>query len=751
MAGKGNSLSEILDQMAVKIMMVEPGDLSVVGDLVNLVEELASLAGEKDSPLLARMAGEFHKVLGQVIMAELPDSPENFEALGRAIGIMQEVARKGPADELSKGFAESLGATGYVLSEEFAPGESRPAAPEAKPPAASAPAEVPAATPDFLQDTELLSGFIEEAFEHLESIESNILELENNPGDSEIINNIFRPFHTIKGVSGFLNLMTINKLAHTTENLLDDVRNGSRAMDPEVIDVVLSVGDTLRSMVENVQEVLEEGPDKFKEFDISEYIDLIHTIQGKQSGASPPAAAQEAPAAEAVAEPVAAEETPVEQAGPAKSVPASTKAPAGGASAPAKPAARAAAKVGASIRVDIEKLDGMVNAVGELVIMQAMVRQNPLVSHIADPKLNKDFSQLSRITSELQKTAMSMRMVPIRQTFQKMVRLVRDLSKKSGKLVDLVMSGEETEIDRNMVDSIYDPLVHMIRNSVDHGVQAPEERKGQGKNPTGTVRLSAYQKGGNIVIEIVDDGHGLNTAKIREKAIARGLIRDTDNLSDHELNNLIFLPGFSTADKITDVSGRGVGMDVVKKGVEKLRGKVEVISQPGEGTQFVIRLPLTLAIIDGIIVRVGSERYIIPTIAIQESIRPRREHYNTVHGRGEALMVRDRIIPIVRLGRIFGVESEYDDPCEAIVVVVENEGRLRALMVDELLGKQEVVIKSLGGYMKDIRGVAGGTILGDGRVGLILDLAGLIAVADLRKEDTAEDNKASVEVETETV
>jgi two-component system chemotaxis sensor kinase CheA len=282
------------------------------------------------------------------------------------------------------------------------------------------------------------------------------------------------------------------------------------------------------------------------------------------------------------------------------------------------------------------------------------------------------------------------------------------------------------------VDSIYDPLVHMIRNSVDHGVQPPAEREKLGKRPTGTVNLRAYQKGSAIIIEIEDDGHGLNTTKIRSKGIERGLISAEEDLSDHEINNLIFLPGFSTADKITDVSGRGVGMDVVKKGVEKLRGKVEVLSEPGAGSQFVIKLPLTLAIIDGIVVRVGEERYIIPTIAIQESIRPQREQYSTVHGRGETLLIRGHLVPIIRLYEAFGVTSTYTDPCEGIVVVIESEWGRRALLVDELLGKQEVVIKSLGGYMKDIKGVAGGTILGDGRVGLILDLAGLVSVSEAR-------------------
>jgi two-component system chemotaxis sensor kinase CheA len=259
-------------------------------------------------------------------------------------------------------------------------------------------------------------------------------------------------------------------------------------------------------------------------------------------------------------------------------------------------------------------------------------------------------------------------------------------------------------------------------------VRTPAEREQIGKPGTGTVSLRAYQKGGNMVIEIQDDGEGLNTEKIRQKATERGLIAEGENLTDFELNNLVFLPGFSTADKITDVSGRGVGMDVVKKAVEKLRGKVEVQSQPGQGTQFVIRLPLTLAIIDGIIVRVGIERYIIPTIAIQESMHPERKNYNTVHGKGETLLVRGDLLPIIRLYEQFNVKPSYTDPCEAIVVVVENEGRRRAVMVDELLGKEEVVIKNLGG-LQDIPGVAGGTILGDGCVGLILDLSGIIGSA----------------------
>jgi len=761
MAAGHKPLSDLLDEMALKILMIEPGDLSIVGELLDLIEKLLPGQAAADTPMvIQRMAAAFKGALEKFIMGELADSAENYDFLGQCITEMQESARKEgrPGEKILEQFCENMKKIGFSLQPsallgandaasagmdkagEAALGEDACAV--ASPQIDSIQAQAPAAEalPDFLQDTDLLAGFIEEAFEHLESIEVNVLELEQSPDDQDIINNIFRPFHTIKGVSGFLNLKTINRLAHATENLLDDVRNGKRSMDSAVIDIVLTVGDALKSMVENIKDVLQNGPANYKDTDISGFLANITQLQ-EGGGEAPSVEPVSAPVADSPpeifepeeAEPLASEEEAESVAAPSRPTPptrAAQVAAAPRAELPAGPAARPSAdsaqkKIGASIKVDVEKLDALVNAVGELVIMQSLVRQNKLVSRIADAKLTKDFSQLTRITSELQRTAMSMRMVPIKQTFDKMIRLVRDLSKKSGKKVDLIMEGADTEIDRNMVESIYDPLVHMMRNSVDHGISPPAEREKVGKPETGTVFLRAYQKGGSMMIEIEDDGEGLNTQKIRKKAIERGLVSESDNLSDFELNNLIFLPGFSTADKITDVSGRGVGMDVVKKAVEKLRGKVDVQSQPGKGSLFTIRLPLTLAIIDGIIVRVGTERYIIPTIAIQESMRPDRTNYSTVHGRGENLLVRGELVPIIRLYEIFGVESTNTDPCEAIVVVVENEGRRRALMVDELLGKEEVVIKNLGGL--DVPGVAGGTILGDGRVGLILDLAGVIA------------------------
>ena len=384
-----------------------------------------------------------------------------------------------------------------------------------------------------------------------------------------------------------------------------------------------------------------------------------------------------------------------------------------------------------TVKVETLKLDGLIDLVGELVIAQSLIAANEAISSLKEQKISKDLAHVSRITSELQRNAMSLRMVQIRQTFQKMNRLVRDLAHKFDKDVKFETVGDDTEIDRNMVESIYDPLVHLMRNSLDHGLETPAERRAMGKPPQGTVRLKAYHQGGNVVIELSDDGRGLDKEKVLKKALEQGLIAPGEVLTEAAIHALIFHPGFSTADRISEVSGRGVGTDVVKKSIEKLRGKVDFTSVPGRGSIMTIRLPLTLAIIDGMIVRVGEHRYILPTISIVESFRPLAADYFTVKNQGEMIRVREHLLPLMRLDRIVGAQGALSDPDEALVVVVENEGEPRCLLVDEVLGKQEVVIKSLGERLKYVRALAGGTILGDGRVGLILDVAGLFELSGL--------------------
>ncbi|MDR1871721.1 MAG: chemotaxis protein CheW [Deltaproteobacteria bacterium] len=384
-----------------------------------------------------------------------------------------------------------------------------------------------------------------------------------------------------------------------------------------------------------------------------------------------------------------------------------------------------------TVKVETQKLDGLIDLVGELVITQSLVTSNQTIKFLKEQKIIKDLAQVSRITSELQRNAMSLRMVQISQTFRKMNRLVRDLAHKFEKDVEMVTTGEDTEIDRNMVESIHDPLVHMIRNCLDHGLESPQERRAAGKPPKGVVSLKAYHQGGNVVIELSDDGRGLDRQKVVARAIENGLISSGDNLSTQAIHNLVFHPGFSTKDLVTDISGRGLGMDVVRKSVEVLRGKVDFTSEPGQGSTTTIRLPLTLAIIDGMIVRVGDYRYILPTISINESFRPKPEEYFTVKNQGEMIKVRDALLPLVRLSRIVAASGAMTDPAAGLVVVVENEGQRCCLLVDEVLGKQEVVIKSLGETLKYVRSLAGGTILGDGRVGLILDVSGLFEAREM--------------------
>ena len=326
---------------------------------------------------------------------------------------------------------------------------------------------------------------------------------------------------------------------------------------------------------------------------------------------------------------------------------------------------------------------------------------------------------------------MSMRMVPVQGLFQKMARLIRDLSRKYGKKIDFVMTGAETELDRNVVEAVADPLVHMVRNSVDHGIESPQQRTQAGKNPAGRVELKAFHQAGNIVIEISDDGAGLDRERILEKARQNGIVKPQQELTDAETCNLVFHPGLSTAEKVTEISGRGVGMDVVRRNIESLRGRIDIQSDHGHGCRFTIRLPLTLAVIDGQIVSVGAQKYVIPTVSIEQSIRPKPQQIFTVNGgQAEMVLVRDKLVQLIRLADLFKVENGNPKPCESLVVVVADGQKQCCLLVDALLGQQQVVIKSLGKVLGSISGISGGAIMGDGNVSLILDVPGLIALAN---------------------
>ncbi len=390
-----------------------------------------------------------------------------------------------------------------------------------------------------------------------------------------------------------------------------------------------------------------------------------------------------------------------------------------------------------SIRVNISKVDELINMVGELVITQSMLSrfgENEEFNANTIEKLKDGLSQLEGHTRELQESVMRIRMMPISAAFQRFPRLVHDLSATFDKKIELIMTGEGTELDKTVLEKIGDPLVHLVRNSLDHGIESPEQRLKVGKSETGTIELKAYHQGGNIVIQIKDDGAGLNRDKILSKAREKGLVSQDERLTDDQIHDLIFKPGFSTADVVSDVSGRGVGMDVVRRNIRELGGAVEVKSKTGEGSVFTIRLPLTLAILDGQLVGIGNETFILPVISIIESLQVKTECINAVAGNAEVYRLRDEYIPIVRLYQVFGIAPVSTDLASGLLVVVEAEGKKIAIYVDDLLGQQQVVIKSLETNFKKIEGLSGATILGDGTVALIIDIAGLI---DLYQQDMA--------------
>lgn len=560
--------------------------------------------------------------------------------------------------------------------------ESRPGTPSARP-------QQTKPGSSLADDPELVGDFIVESREHLSSIEGQMLSLEQNPGDVETIHAVFRSFHTIKGLAGFFEFQEIRDVAHEVETLLDLVRDGKLTIVPGIVDVVLESADYLNRALGTVESwTAGEVEEPF-----ADNQNLIYRIKLSTGTAQP--------------------EQEILRTGLSDI------------GAGVSRAATGKTSENFSVRVETSKLDYLMDMVGEMVIAQSLIRNNPSLAVMPDTRLAGDLTQLARITSEVQRTAMGMRMIPIGQLFQRTGRLIRDLSRRAGKRVEFETEGADTDLDKTIAEELSDPLMHMVRNSIDHGIELPEDRLAAGKDPVAKVRLAAYHNGGQIVIEISDDGRGLDREKILRKAHKNGLVADGSHMSDNEVFNLIFEPGFSTADQVTDISGRGVGMDVVRKHVQKLRGRIEIQSKPGQGATFFLKLPLTLAIIDGLVVGVGRERYIVPIFAVKELFRPTSETLSTIQGRDEMALVRGRLLPVVRLHQYFGVQPKSHDPCEGLLLVAECQEKLFCLLVDELAGKQEVVIKSLGETLKNIPGIAGGAILGDGRVGLILDMEGV--------------------------
>ena len=721
----------LLNDMTSDFLFLDAGDMDVptAGKFMNTLDAIAKEAEQAKAAPVKAIALSLNNILEKMVLNKIEDKPRALQTFSRGISVMQEIldqyrssgAYTGDNSDL---LAEIAALTGIALP---ADETGAPPKPETAPAAEgkTAAAEIP--------DEALLNDFITEALEYIDEIELNVLNMEQNPEDKDYVNAVFRPFHSIKGVAGFLNLTDIRDLAHNLENLLDRVRNDEQSVTRTLIDVVLDGADTLKTMIG----LWKKTPDVRKaELDKINIADLVRRIRSVDSVADAGKAKKIGEIL--VQDGVINEEVLNEGLEKAKQPPERKLGEVliNERKATPKQVAQALRKQEeattdkTTVRVDIRKLDDLIDMVGELVITHSMIQQNFTGQGQTDRNLMRSIAQLTNITSGLQQTSMSLRMVPIKQTFQRMSRLVRDLAKNSGKLVSIELQGEETEIDRNMVDEIYNPMVHMVRNSIDHGLERPDERIKLGKPEKGTLSLKAYHRGGCIVIEITDDGRGLNRERILAKAVQNGVIQSGDGMTDQEVCRLIFHPGLSTAEKVTDISGRGVGMDIVRCAVEKLRGKIDIESSLGHGTTFVLRFPLTMAIIDGMIVKVGPERFILPITAIRQVMRPQESSYTNIAGRGEVMNVMGRLFPLVRLYQLFDIEPERRNPWEAIVVVVDGGDRSKCLLVDQIIGKAEVVIKGLGEGLKELKGISGGAILGDGQIGLILDPEGLFELSE---------------------
>lgn len=626
---------------------------------------------------------------------------------------------------------------------------------------------------------EILEDFLVEAFELVEQIDHDLVELEANPGDLELLNSIFRVAHTVKGSSSFLNFDVLTKLTHHMEDVLNKARHGELEITPDIMDVVLESIDKMKTLLSCIRDNgndtsigMDIGPICQKLTDISENGSLsADTPKEESTQAAPQADAQAAQAAqndstdevdvnslsdaevEAEIERLLKVRKAEDQA--RRQAKANTPSPS---PASAKPKEAVAANANANkvpaqgsgnasameqtIRVDVKRLDQLMNLAGELVLNKNRIINihNDVEERYEGEKfleeLNQVVAQLSVVTTDIQLAVMKTRMQPVAKVFNKFPRVVRDLSRELGKQIELEITGEETELDKSIVEEIGDPIMHMIRNSCDHGIEDPATRLANGKPEKGIIQLQAYNEGNHIVIEITDDGKGLDTNMLKMKAVERKLIteKEADEMSDKEAFGIIFRPGFSTAAKVTNVSGRGVGMDVVKTNIEKLNGVIDIDSELGKGSTFKLKIPLTLAIMQSLVVGTQEEIYAIPLTSVLETVRVSIDSIYTIEGKN-VLRLRDEVLSLVRLSDVFGVKQVFESNDLVYVVVIGVAESKLGIIVDIMVGQEEVVVKSMGDYLQNIRGIAGATVRGDGRIMLIVDVAAMMDLAKNIKID----------------
>lgn len=715
-----NPASGILDQInliAESLVLLAPDDMPSLAALHDLFLGLETALKEYDA-ILPDVAKKCGNLIEKIILREVSSVNETVDVLNESVTNLQSLVQgERRVDQVQfpsqLGLLPKIGEQLENKREEALEAVSETAS---QPPQSSHP-ELQSFNP-AIADPGLLGEFISEASDHCQTAEQMMMELETGSDYAGKINAIFRSFHSIKGAAGFLDLKPIMTVAHESETMLDQVRNGRLKIDSQVADTIFASIDALRKLLSATEQGLKTGKPVEIDSAIAGLLARIRHITESGNGAIDPPGG-ESPDIARSTEAVPSQSTPSAN----EFIPTRSVAQEGTSKSPGSDGAR----VKEMVKIDTERLDRLVDTIGELIIAESMVGHDEEFLRIAPSRIAKNVTHLNKITRELQEMGMAMRLVPVRGTFQKLARAVRDLSRKSGKQVELTMSGEDSEVDRSIVEHIGDPLMHMIRNAADHGIESPEERRSLGKSEVGHVWLRAFHRGGSIHFEIEDDGRGLDRERILAKALEKGLIDGSRELSDREVFQLVLLPGFSTAEKVTDISGRGVGMDVVKKNIEALRGHLEIESVRHKGSKFTMKLPLTLAMIDGMLVRVGAERYIVPTISVVETVNLATEKIFTVNGNREIINLRGSLLPIIRLAELFALQRSG---WQGVIIIAEDNDKRVGLVVDELVGQRQTVIKSLGPVFSRQKWVSGGALLSDGTVGLILDISGIVGLAE---------------------
>jgi len=690
-----NHITNVAHSAENLLDMVRSGNLELKPEHVNLLceacdfskEALEHVSGTYSDEAMAEQAAEMVEKLKNIMNQDTPDASES----------------ETEEDSETKGSAETPAQEQHTPEEE-----------------------------DFTLDItdEMVERYIQEAEELLESAEEGLLEWEKDPSNTETLGMIFRNIHSFKGNSGFFGYVNLEKLSHNIENILDIIKNGGHFGTDNPYEVLLNAVDALKDSVSSLAS--HGGKDHVE--DLEHHINALQELPAPRLGellvkqgivneedVESVLSIQKKPIGEYLVEMGKASREDIEKT-VQKQKPEIKKAPQ-----PERKTKTTPPSKRQDIRVDLTKLDSLINLIGEMVIAENMLIHNPDLDGMELENFSKAAQQMTKLVRELQEMAMVIRMIPVSGLFRRMIRLVHDLSAKAGKKVELKLFGEGTEVDKTVIETITDPLVHLLRNSMDHGLEPPEERLAAGKSETGTIKLSACHEEGEVWITIEDDGRGLNREKILAKAIQNGLIEgDGSDLPDKYVYNLIFQPGFSTAEKITDVSGRGVGMDVVKQNLEKIKGKIDVSSVPGQGSIMKLRIPLTLAIIDGMLVRVGDVHCIVPILAIKEAFRPEADGVTITPDNQELVRVREAFLPVVKLHELLEVEPDSHELIEGILIVLEHQDRYVCLQVDEIMGQQQTVIKGLSEYIGNVHGCSGCTILGNGDICLILDVGSLV-------------------------